>query len=121
MNLQEQFQNLTTKSEFTTNNLPDLISLALHHAVAFRLRSNPHLIQKAKSNLNGWLSKNPNVQAWLEWQTILENESLKSVLEIITAETDEGQRLRSSSPFVGLITKEERKAIIDYCEKAKPF
>ena len=142
MTLQEKIEQLFAKSEFdapncevfnesktalqvseirAAENFSDLISLALHRAVAFRLHSNPNLIQKAKSNLNGWLSKNPNVQAWLEWQTILENESLKSVLEIITAETDEGQRLRSSSPFVGIVTKEERRAIIDYCEKAKSF
>lgn len=116
-----QIQNLTTKSEFTVNNFPDLISIALHRAVALRLRSNPNLLQKAKINLRNWLSKNPNVQSWLEWKTILENENLENILKIITAETDEGQRLRSSSPFVGLVTAEERRAIIEYCEKAKSF
>lgn len=121
MNLQEQIQSLTNKSEFTADNLPDLISVALHRVVALRLRANPNLLQKAKTNLQNWLSKNPNVQAWLEWKTILETESLETILEIITAETDEAQRLRSSSPFVGLITAEERRAIIEYCEKAKPF
>jgi hypothetical protein len=142
MNLQEKIESLFTKPEYdaqdgkvfnkfkadlqmgeirTAESFSDLISLALHRAVASRLRSNPNLIQKAKSNLYCWLGKNPKVQAWLEWQTILETESLESVLEIITAETEEGQRLRSSSPFVGLVTKEERQAIIEYCEKAKPF
>lgn len=98
----------------------DLVSLALHRAVAHRLRSNPRLIQKAKSNLNNWLSSNQAVSAWLEWWEILETSSVEKILKIITAETEEGQRLRSSSPFVGLITAEERRQIIKKCEKARP-
>ena len=98
----------------------DLVSLALHRAVAHRLHSNPHLLQKAKSNLKNWLSRNQAVSAWLEWQEILETSSLEKVLKIITAETEEGQRLRSSSPFVGLITAEERRQIIKDCEKTRP-
>ena len=98
----------------------DFVSLALHRAVAHRLRSDPRLIQKAKSNLNNWLNRNQAVSAWLEWQEILETSSIEKVLKIITAETEEGQRLRSSSPFVGLITAEERRQIIKECEKARP-
>jgi len=102
-------------------NFSDSISLALHRAVAFRLRSNPHLIRQAETNLQKWLNRNPNTQAWLEWRTILEKESLENILKIITAETDEGQRLRSSSPFAGLVSAKERRAIIEYCEKTKSF
>lgn len=98
----------------------DFVSLALHRAVAHRLRSNPRLIQKAKSNLKNWLSGNRAISAWLEWREILETSSIEKVLKIITAETEEGQRLRSSSPFVGLITAEERRQIIKECEKARP-
>lgn len=118
MNLQENIEQLKISR---SKNFSDLISLALHQLAAVRLRSNPTLIEKAKSNLSQWLEKTPNVNAWLEWKTILKTKKLENILEIITAETDEGQRLRSSSPFVGLITAEERKAIIEYCEKAKPF
>jgi hypothetical protein len=116
MNLQLLI-NINPKS----TNFSDLVSLALHQLVAVRLRSNPLLIEKAKSNLQNWLDKTSNVTAWIEWKTILETKSLEVVLEILTTETDEGQRLRSSSPFVGLVTVQERKAIIEYCEKAKPF
>jgi len=142
MTLQEKIEQLFTKPEFdaadrevfndfktalqvgeirAAKNVSDLISLALHRAVAFRLRSNPNLIRHAETNLQNWLSINPNTPAWLEWRTILEKESLENILKIITAETDEGQRLRSSSPFAGLVTAEERRAIIEYCEKAEPF
>ncbi len=142
MTLQEKIEELFTESDFdapdregfnefktvlrvseirAVENFSDLISLVLHRAVAFRLRSNRNLIHKAETNLQNWLSINPNTQAWLEWRTILENESLENILEIITAETDEGQRLRSSSPFAGLVTAEERREIIEYCEKAESF
>ncbi len=141
MKLKTKIVNLAVKSEFVVadcdvfnefktasqvgeiqaaENFSDLISLALHHVVAFRLRSNPHLLQKAETNLNNWLSKNSTVGAWLEWKKILETENLENILKIITVETDEGQRLRSSSPFVGLVTKEERRIIIEDCEKARP-
>ncbi len=104
----------------TSPQFHDLVSLALHRAVAHRLRSNPRLLQKAKSNLKIWLGKSQAISAWLEWQEILETSSIEKVLKIITAETEEGQRLRSSSPFVGLLTAEERRQIIKECEKARP-
>lgn len=137
MNLNEQIENLTTRSESDTGNgigfedfdavsqnaanFSDLLSLSVHRLAAERLRSEPRLLEKAKANLEKWLNQTPGVAAWLEWKEILENESLENILKIITAETDESQRLRSSSPFVGLITEEERRIIIKYCAKAKPF
>jgi len=129
MKLQENNESLFARNEYNAGqrgrisgaNSSDLISLALHRAVALRLRSNPHLLQKAETNVNNWLSKNSTVGAWLEWKKILETENLENILKIITAETDEGQRLRSSSPFVGLMTKEERRMIIEDCEKARPL
>lgn len=136
MTLQEKIEQLFTKTEFDANdhelfsdnradfnrnNFPDLISLTLHRFVAQRLMVNPQLIRQAESNLDKWLVKNPTVAAWLEWKRILETENLDKILKIITAETGEGQRLRSSSPFVGLLSKEERRTIIEECEKARPF
>ena len=121
MNLPKQIENLLLNAESQSKNYPDLVALLLHHLVAVRLRSNPGLIEKAKSNLRNWLRKTPNVTAWLEWEEILETKSFNEVLEIVVAESDEGQRLRSSSPFAGIITAQERKTVMEYCEKAKPF
>ncbi len=133
MTLQQKIEQLFTRTEFeaadheTFNDsktvLPhrhfsDLISLNLHRVVAHRLIVNPQLLRKAASNLENWLSVNPNEPAWLEWKKILANESVESIIKIITADTDEGQRLRSSSPFAGLLTKQERRTIIGECEKA---
>ncbi len=119
--LKEQIENLTLNIESQSKNYPDLVSLTLHHLVVARLRSNPGLIEKAKSNLRNWLRKILNVMAWLEWEEILETKSFNEVLAILVSESDEGQRLRSSSQFAGIITAQERKTVIEYCEKAKPF
>ena len=121
MKLQGKIEQISINIKPQSNNFSDMVSLAFHQLVAVRLRSNPMLIEKAKSNLQNWLEKTPNVNAWLEWKAILETKNLEDVLDILTVETDEGQRLRSSSPFVGLVTAKERKALIEYCEKAKPF
>ncbi len=133
----EQIENLKTESENDVKdfsgfenfaaisrnaaNFSDLLSLMVHRLAAERLRENPRLIEKAKVNLQRWLSQTPAVGAWLEWKKILETESLENILKIITAETDEGQRLRSSSPFAGLITQQEWRRTIKICAKAKPF
>ena len=121
MTLQEKIEQLFAQTESSSNNFSDSVSYSLHQLVAVRLRANPNLMQKAESNLRVWLRENPATQAWLEWETILETESFENVLKIMTAENEEGQRLRSSSPFAGIVTAQERKAIIEYCEKAKPF
>ncbi len=102
-------------------NFPDLLSLAVHQIAAERLRRNPQLLSIAKTNLRNWLNSDPTVGAWLEWKEILETESFENILKIITAETDEGQRLRSSSPFAGLIDEEEWQRTIEICAEAKPF
>lgn len=121
MNSLENIERLSKLAGAQSQNFPGMLSLPGHRLAAERLRANPELLAIAKTNLKNWLSQNPNVGAWLEWQGILETESLENILNIITAETDEGQRLRSSSPFAGLISQEERRRIIEICAEAKPF
>ena len=120
MTLQENIEQLSI-GEMQADNFNDLVALALHQLVAIRLRSNPGLLEKAKSNLRNWLANTPDEKAWIEWEDILKTETLENILKTITSETEEGQRLRSSSPFAGIISDRERKAIIEVCEKAKPF
>ena len=92
------------------NNFVDLFSLMLHTAVAEKLRLNPkEVLQIAEENLKRWLKdENP---ALLEWQQILNTHTPEEIIKIITQDTDEGQRLRSSSPFVGVLS-EDRKSVV---------
>ena len=46
-----------------------------------------------------------------EWEQILKR-PWREIRAILLADSDEGQRLRSSHPFVGIVTEDERREII---------
>lgn len=91
----------------------DARSLALHEAVAARLEANPALIDRASANLRRWLGARTE-PAWLEWQRLLETASLPELLALLRSSDDHAAWLRQSSPFAGLLTREERQAILDH-------
>ena len=101
------------------NNFVDLFSLMLHRAVAEKLREKPQeVLRIARDNLQNWL-KNDN-HALLEWQNILETKTSEQIIKIISEDTDEGQRLRSSSPFAGALSETEREKIWSECAQIRP-
>src|SRR5205085_3590502 len=101
------------------NNFVDLFNLMLHRAVAEKLRQNSKdVLQIARRNLKNWLKdKNP---ALLEWQNILETKPPEEIIKIISQVTDEGQQLRSSSPFAGVLNEAEREKIWSECAEITP-
>jgi len=105
---------------FPQNNFIDLFNLMLHRAIAEKLRQDAKpVLQIARNNLNRWLKKNENF-ALLEWQQILETHTPEEICKIISQDIDEGQRLRSSSPFVGVLSEDEREKIWSECEEIRP-
>lgn len=100
----------------------DEFALAYHRAVAERLRAQPEVVlERARRNLNRWEEGDAfgrGERASLEeWRRILSEADLDRLVEIITDLSDEGQRLRSSSPFVGALSPEERLEILAACEQ----
>jgi len=100
----------------------DDFALAYHLAVAKRLRERPDaVIERARQNLNRWLEGvvfGPGErQSIEEWRKILDESDIGRLIRIITDTSEEGQRLRSSSPFVGTLTPEERLEILAACEQ----
>jgi hypothetical protein len=100
----------------------DEFALAYHRAVAERLRSEPEaVLERARRNLNRWTEGDTfgaGEHASLEeWRQILVEADLDRLIEIMTEMTDKGQRLRSSSPFVGALSPEERLEILAACEQ----
>ncbi len=94
----------------------DVFNLMLHRAVAEKLRQDAKaVLQTARNNLNRWLTSESFAGserfALLEWQEILETHASEEICKIISQDTDEGQRLRSSSPFVGVLSEAEREKI----------
>ena len=62
-----------------------------------------------RANLERWRKRNGSLApAQREWLEILQSHSTKEVLRILIQDTDEGQRLRQSDPFVGILTERER-------------
>lgn len=100
----------------------DDFALAYHRAVAERLRAEPEaVLERARRNLNRWAKGDAfgsGERASLEeWRGILGEADVGQLIEIMTDTSEEGQRLRSSSPFVGALSPEERLEILTACEQ----
>src|ERR1700755_3539611 len=100
----------------------DEFALAHHRAVADRMRAEPEaVLGRARPNLNRGMEGDAfgaGEQASLEeWRRIIGEADVERLIEIMTDTSDEGQRLRSSSPFVGALPPEERLEILAACEQ----
>lgn len=77
------------------------------------------VLQIARNNLARWLKSESFAGserfALLEWRKILDDSTAEEIIKIITQDTDEGQRLRSSSPFAGVLSKAEREKVWSEC------
>lgn len=109
-------------SPLGTHQFLDDFALAYHLTVAERLRERPDaVVEHARRNLNRWLEGEAfgpgERQSVEEWLKILDGSDVERLIRIITDPSDEGQRLRSSSPFVGALTPEERLEILAACEQ----
>jgi hypothetical protein len=101
-------------------NFVDYFSLMLHRVVAEKiLVDESKVLQTARNNLARWLESESFAGgerfAFIEWQKILEDSTPQEIRKIITQDTDEGQRLRSSSPFVGVLSEAEHEKIWSEC------
>ena len=106
-------------------NSVDLFSLILHRVAAEKLRADETGVLKiARSNLKRWLSSgrfdSVAKRALLEWNEIIKHSPADEIIRLITQDNDEGQRLRSSSSFAGVLTKAERGKIWSECAEIRP-
>jgi hypothetical protein len=100
----------------------DEFALAYHRAVAVRLHAEPEaVLEHARRNLDRWAEGDAfgpgELTSLEEWRRILDEVDVERLVEVITDPSDEGQRLRSSSPFVGVLSPEERLEILAACEQ----
>ena len=90
----------------------DVRSLDRARIVVERIDADPSLFNVAHENLERWRRLHGTLsRANEEWKQILER-PWREIREILLDESDEGQRLRSSHPFVGIVTEEERLEIM---------
>jgi hypothetical protein len=97
-----------------SHRINDEISLTLAKRIAADLPHRPDWLQHAKDNLTRWSRQNADapglLRCYREWQEIL-NRPLDQIISTMLAETDDGQRLRQSSPFAGALSPREVWAI----------
>ena len=98
--------------QYSDHRILDARSLAMHCKIAQKISRDPELLDKAKANLERWSAKSedPLPQYLHEWREILEH-PWPELAELITSMSEDATRLRSSSPFAGVLTADERDQI----------
>lgn len=92
----------------------DRRSLALHDAIAAKIEADPGLLDVARGNLLRWISQRSSA-ALLEWLDLLDRTPVTEVARLLRSQGEYAARLRQSSPFAGILTPQERMAILrDY-------
>jgi hypothetical protein len=89
-------------------------SLALHVLAARRIAEDPRLIERARRCVLRWLARYANrpPAALLEWKALLER-PWEEVAACATALTEDGARLRQSSPLATLLEEDKRRRVYD--------
>ncbi len=91
-----------------------LMSDAMHREVARRLRSDPAtVVARALANLARWQAQfgGELPRCYEEWQPLLAG-TVEALIAVLEGQDERAQRMRSSSPFTGLLTTRERAEIM---------
>ena len=81
--------------------------------VVAKVDADPSLIELAVANLKRWMARTngaPN-GCDIEWMKLLAEKPWDELRTALLEESDEGQRLRSSLPFTGVLTEQERRGV----------
>lgn len=99
---------------YSDHRILDARSLAMHCKIAQKITRDPTLLDKARANLERWIVKSGDRQPpyLREWQQILER-PWPEIAELITSMSEDATRLRSSSPFAGVLTASEREQVYE--------
>ena len=89
-------------------------SISLHREIANKLRTNSELWEIPKRNIARWKTRRGRLTpATREWKRILDTNTKEQILLILESNSEKSARLRSSSPFTGILSDIERKSIFD--------
>ncbi len=110
--------DLASEKPPSTPTFSDLLA----RAVADKLECDPSLLRIAIENIDRWLAQGvisaPN--RFLRWRELCEKAgsdatALHDILERLRSDTEEASRWRDFSPFAGILSSAERRAIIRQC------
>ena len=97
---------------YSDHRILDARSLAMHCRVAQKVSRDPRFLEKARENLARWSAKStgPRPRYLREWEKILDR-PWPEIAALITDMSEEATRLRSSSPFAGVLSPTEREQV----------
>jgi hypothetical protein len=97
----------------TDHRLIDERGLAFGHAIAARLAEDRSLVDRARANVARWMvTASAGVRPDLaEWSAALDG-PVAGVIQLLTSEDERAARLRQSNPFTGVLSPQERLAIL---------
>jgi hypothetical protein len=83
---------------------------------AHKIERDPSLLEIPLANIARWITSRRlgNVQPLEQWREIVleaqhSREGLAKLLELLRSDDEESRRMKSCSPFPGVLTKEERR------------
>jgi hypothetical protein len=89
----------------------DQRSIAIHRAIAEKLRASPALLEIARENIARWAPTAGRSRHYLDaWLKVLEM-PLEEMLRLIVEDTEEMRAMRQNNPFAGVLEPRERWAI----------
>ena len=101
-------------SVYSSHQLLDARSLAMHALIAAKIDKDKELLAIAQTNLTRWEKRwQEPAPRWLsEWRQILRR-PWNEVAAILVSPSENATRLRQSSPFAGVLTPVERRRIYE--------
>jgi hypothetical protein len=92
----------------------DQVGLALDMAVAAQVRERPAVLDIARRNLARWRRQNGGVSAPAheEWERVLRFLTPEQIADFLVSRNPMAARLSQSAPFAGVLSEEERLAIL---------
>ncbi len=91
----------------------DARSLAMHQAIAEKLRKSPELLAIAHDNLQRWSATAGRSQPYLDaWAELLKL-PLEELFVVMVEESEKMTAMRQAGPFAGVLSPKERWEIYD--------
>jgi hypothetical protein len=87
-------------------------SLALHAAVAERLRRDPSIVERARAKLEEWIARGGrSTEILVQWRDVLAR-PVDDIARFLAERSEHAAWLRSASPFAGALDPPTRLAIL---------
>lgn len=92
----------------TSHRLAEERSLALHRAIAERVRDDPAVLERARARVKRWLDTGEVARHWAEeWDAVL-SRSTDDICGWLVDESEHARAMRQVTPFAGVIDPRTR-------------